>query len=237
MPVGRWNPVLGFVDVDIYTALMVEPILQTKGLSRSFGEFQAVKPVDLEIYTGEIVVLTGPNGAGKTTLLNCLSGILRPTRGNILVEGFDLYREEVAAKRRLAFVPDVPRFYTELTTWEHLRFISLAFGIEQDWEGRAEAILREFNMWENRDIYPHNLSRGMRLKLGISLALIRPFKVLLMDEPTSALDPESADLLHEKLLMIRNNGGTILLTSHDLSMVEELKAKRWRMELGQLENN
>jgi ABC-type multidrug transport system ATPase subunit len=129
----------------------------------------------------------------------------------------------------------VPRFYSELTTWEHLCFISLAFGIEQDWEDRAEVILKEFGMWENRDMYPHNLSRGMRLKLGISLALIRPFKVLLMDEPTSALDPESADLLLEKLSLIHNNGGAILLTSHDFRLVEEQGAKRWQMELGKLE--
>jgi ABC-2 type transport system ATP-binding protein len=221
--------------VDIFTTLMTPPILQAKGLSRSFGEFQAVKPLEFEISTGEIVILTGPNGAGKTTLLYCLSGLLRPTRGNVLVEGFDLYREEVEAKKRLAFVPDVPRYYQELTTWEHMRFISLAFGVERDWELRAKSILKEFSLWENRDMYPHNLSRGMRLKLGISLALIRPFKVLLMDEPTSALDPESVELLLGKLLTIRNNGCAILLTSHDLNMVEALMGKRWRMELGQLE--
>src|SRR4030042_5771511 len=164
---GRWNPILGFMVVDIFTTLMPPPILQAKGMSRSFGEFQAIKSLELEISTGEIAILTGPNGAGKTTLLYCLSGLLRPTRGNVLVEGFDLYREEVEAKKRLAFVPDVPLFYQELTTWEHLRFISLAFGVERDWELRAESILKEFGLWENRDMYPHNLSRGMRLKLGI----------------------------------------------------------------------
>ena len=84
-------------------------------------------------------------------------------------------------------------------------------------------------------MYPHNLSRGMRLKLGISLALIRPFKVLIMDEPTSALDPESADMLLEKLITLRENGCAILLTSHDLSLVEALGGKRWRMDQGQLE--
>jgi len=214
---------------------MAQPLLQAKGLSRSFGEFQAVHPLDLEVYPGEIVVLSGPNGAGKTTLLLCLSGLLRPTRGNVLVEGFDLYREERQAKQRLAFVPDVPHFYQELTTWEHLRFICLAFGVETGWEQRAESKLREFGLWESRDMYPHNLSRGMRLKLGISLVLIRPFQVLLMDEPTSALDPESSGLLVEKLKTLRDNGCAILLTSHDLSLAETLGGKRWRMDRGQLE--
>lgn len=214
---------------------MIQPLLQAIELSRSFGEFQAVKPVDFKINSGSIVVLTGPNGAGKTTLLNCLSGLLRPTGGHIMVEGYELYQDEIAAKQRLAFVPDVPRFYQELTAWEHLRFISLAFGVEKGWEERAETTLREFGLWEARDLYPHNLSRGMRLKLGISLALIRPFKILLLDEPTSALDHDSARTLHEKLIRMREDGCTILLTSHDLHMVEILKGIHWRMNQGQLE--
>lgn len=214
---------------------MTAPLLQALNLSRSFGEYQVFYPLDFNLGPGEVVILTGPNGAGKTTLLYCLAGLLRPSQGNVMVEGYDLYQDEVAAKQRLAFVPDVPRFYQELTSWEHLRFISLAFGVVQGWEKRAETIMREFGLWESRDLYPHNLSRGMRLKLGIALALIRPFKVLLMDEPTSALDPESASLLLDKISLIRNNGGAILLTSHDLSMVGALNSVRWRMEQGKLE--
>jgi len=214
---------------------MAPYLLQVTNLCRFFGEFQAVKPVDFKIDAGEIVILTGPNGAGKSTLLSCISGIMRPTRGVILVDGFDLYREEVSAKQRLAYVPDVPRFYPSLTTWEHMQFISLAFGVRRDWEARAENALRQFGLWESRNLYPHNLSRGMRLKLGISLALIRPCKVLVMDEPASALDPESVLLLQAKLTDMRKNGCAILMTSHDLGLVEVLQAKRWRMESGQLD--
>ncbi len=214
---------------------MMQPLLQASGLSKSFGQFQAVCTLDFEIHGGEIVILTGPNGAGKTTLLLCLSGLLHPTGGKILVEGYDLYREEREAKQRLAFVPDVPRFYQELTTWEHLRFIALAFGVEKGWEERAERCLREFGLLENRDMYPHNLSRGMRLKLGICLALIRPLKVLLLDEPTSALDPQSSDMLLTKLISLRENGWAILFTSHDLSMADTLSGRRWRMDRGKLE--
>jgi ABC-2 type transport system ATP-binding protein len=214
---------------------MVQSVLQAKSLSRSFGEFQALRTLDLEIHPGEIFVLSGPNGAGKTTLLLCLSGLLRPTSGKVIVEGYDLYQKEREAKQRLAFVPDVPHFYQELTTWEHLRFICLAFGVENGWEERAESRLREFGLWESRDMYPHNLSRGMRLKLGISLALIRPFKALLMDEPTSALDPESADRLLQELVALRDNGCAILLTSHDLGLAETLCGKRWRIDRGHLE--
>jgi ABC-2 type transport system ATP-binding protein len=231
---GGWQPLLGVMDADIHPTMIENPALQTLGLSRSFGEFQAVYPLDIKIYPGEVISLTGPNGAGKTTLLCCLSGLLRPTKGNILVEGYDLYEDEVAAKQRLAFVPDVPRFYPELTSWEHLRFISLAFGVEQDWETRAQRLLREFGLWESRDLYPHNLSRGMRLKLGVAMALIRPFIVLIMDEPTSALDSESVAVLLEKLKALRENGCAILLTSHDISVVQALGGISWRMEHGEV---
>jgi ABC-2 type transport system ATP-binding protein len=209
-------------------------LLEVKGLTRSFGEFQAVRPVDIEIAAGEIIILTGPNGSGKTTLLHCLSGLLRPTKGTIRIDGYDLYQEEVAAKQRMAFIPDVPRFYPDLTSWEHLYFISLAFGVGQGWEMRAETVLREFGIWESRELYPHNLSRGMRLKLGICLALIRPFKLLLMDEPTSALDAESVDLFLQKLLLLRDDGKSILFTSHDLNQVHRLGGKTWRMDQGLL---
>jgi ABC-2 type transport system ATP-binding protein len=223
------------MDADVYTTLMEKVLLQADELSRSYGDFQAIHPVNFKVYAGEIVILTGPNGAGKTTLLHCLSGLLRPTMGSVLVEGLDLYREEVAAKQRLAFVPDVPRFYQELTSWEHLKFISLAYGIEIGWETRAEVILRELNLWDSCDLYPHNLSRGMRLKLGISFALIRPFKVLLMDEPTSALDPDSANLLYQRILTLQKEGCATLMTTHDLSTVEVLHATRWTMNRGKLE--
>ena len=202
--------------------MITQPLLHAQGLSRSYGEFQAVRPLDLQLNAGEITILTGPNGAGKSTLLLCLSGLLRPTKGLVFIEGYELYQQECQAKQRLAFVPDVPHFYPGLTALEHIRFISLAFGVENGWEGRARDLLSEFGLWESRNLYPHNLSRGMRLKLGISLALSRPFKVLLMDEPTSALDTQSVALLVSQLTSLRNTGCTMLLTSHDLSLVELL---------------
>ena len=101
-------------------------ILETEDLSRAYGQFRALAPTSLVLEPGDLVALSGHNGAGKSTLLLCLSGLLRPTSGAVRVEGFDLYRDEIQAKSRLAFVPDVPRFYTELTAWEHLQFIAAA---------------------------------------------------------------------------------------------------------------
>ena len=207
-------------------------LLETEDISRAYGPFRALAPTSLVLEAGDLVVLTGPNGAGKSTLLLCLSGLLRPSTGTVQVEGFDLYRDEAQAKSRLAYVPDVPRFYTELTVWEHLQFMAYAHRAQEGFERRANDLLREFGLWEARDLYPHNYSRGMRLKLGLLLAFIRPFKVLLLDEPTSALDVESGRLLERKLLDLRAEGKATVITSHDSEIAERLDAARWHMEHG-----
>jgi ABC-2 type transport system ATP-binding protein len=208
---------------------MSVPLFQITELSHKYGPFQALAPTDFSLEAGQIVFLTGPNGAGKSTLLLCLSGLLYPTTGNVRVEEYDLYRDEREAKRRLAFVPDVPRFYIELTAWEHLQFIALAHKVGEGFEARAEALLKEFNLWEARELFPHNFSRGMRLKLGLVMALIRPFRVLLLDEPTSALDADGLALAQRKLSELRAAGAAILLSSHDQVLSDGLADQVWRM--------
>jgi ABC-2 type transport system ATP-binding protein len=214
---------------------MTEP-LQTRDLSRSYDRFQALTPTDMTLRSGEIAVLSGPNGAGKTTLLLCLSGLLRPSTGTVTIDGHDLYTGEKEAKRQLAFVPDVPRFYTELTAWEHLYFIAQAHQVGDGFEQRAEKLLREFGLWEARNLYPHNYSRGMRLKLGLLIAFIRPFKVLLLDEPTSALDVESVAILAERLKELRQRGTSILLSSHDPNIAKDLADRTLKIQSGHVED-
>lgn len=209
--------------------------LEVSNLSRYYGDYCALAPVSFSLAGGDIAVLSGANGAGKSTLLLCLSGLLRPTGGNVLVDGHDLYEDEVAARQQLAFVPDVPRFYTELTAWEHLKFIAYAFHAGEGFESRAQVLLGELGLWDARDLYPHNYSRGMRLKLGLALALIRPFRMLILDEPTSALDPQSVDYLKNKLRDLTAHGGAVLFTSHNLEIVSEMGARHWKMDRSILE--
>ncbi len=191
-------------------------------ISKKYGPFLALAPVSFELSPGEIAVLTGPNGSGKTTLLACLAGLTRPSSGSVTVAGFDLYKDEVEVRRRMAFVPDVPRFYLELTAWEHLRFIAMANQVDKDFKQRAEALLRQLDLWQARDLFPHHFSRGMRLKLGFALALIRPFEVLLLDEPTSALDADSVEILIAELQRLRSEGAAILLSTHDPGLIHRL---------------
>jgi ABC-type multidrug transport system ATPase subunit len=212
-----------------------EPILEAHQLSHSYGNYAALAETNLDLFPGEIVTLNGPNGAGKTTLLLCLSGLMRPTQGNVRVAGYDLYADEPEAKAQLAFVPDVPRFYTELTAWEHLRFIALAHGAAQSFEQRAGSLLRAYGLWEARDLFPHHFSRGMRLKLGLVMALIRPFQVLMLDEPTSALDEEGVAIVRHELQRRRDHGAAILLSSHAPAFSRGLADRYWRIDHGRIQ--
>jgi len=211
-----------------------DAVLEAVDLSHKYGSFTALAPLNLSIADGELIIVEGPNGSGKSTLLLCLSGLLRPTTGSVTVAGYDLFKEEQDARRSLAYVPDVPRFYVELTAWEHLHFLALAHGADRGFEARAEALLKEFGLWEARHTFPHLYSRGMSLKLGILFALIRPFQVLLLDEPTSALDWESSQLLNQHLIKLRNEGVGILLTTHNPELKSVMADRVFRMENGRL---
>ena len=210
------------------------PALEVINLSKKFKEFQALYPLDLSLQAGEMVVLQGHNGSGKTTLLNCISHLIPPSTGEVKVAGFNLGEEERQARKHLAFVPDVPRFFLELTAWEHLRFIAAANESLEGFDQRAEKLLRDFNLWHVRDHFPHRFSRGMRLKLGLLLGLIRPSSVLLLDEPTSALDQEGTQLLIEELQRRKTAGNAILLSSHDPTLAEKLADRKMLLFEGQL---
>jgi ABC-2 type transport system ATP-binding protein len=208
--------------------------LVVQELSKKYDSFVALAPTNFELMGGEISILSGPNGSGKTTLLSCLTGLVPPSSGTVKVMGYDLYKDEVEVRRRMVYVPDVPRFYLELTAWEHLRFIALANGVEKDFEQRAERLMRKYGIWEAKDLFPHHYSRGMRLKLGLALALIRPFDVLMLDEPTSALDEEGVSMLVDELRSLRNAGAAILLTTHDPGLIDQLADRRLLIRNGEI---
>jgi len=203
-------------------------------LSKKYDSFLALAPTSFELQSSEIAILSGANGSGKTTLLSCLSGLVPPSTGTVKVMGFDLYKDEVEVRRRMVYVPDVPCFYLELTAWEHLRFIALANGVEIDFEQQAEMLMKKFGIWEAKDLFPHHYSRGMRLKLGLVIALIRPFEVLLLDEPTSALDEEGVKILIDELQSFRDESKSIFLTTHDPGLIDKLADRRLLIKNGEV---
>lgn len=211
--------------------------LKAHGVSKKFGNYTALTETSLTVPNGCIITILGVNGAGKSTLLKCLTGYLNSTTGTVQVNGYDLYQDEVEVKHRLAFLPDAPVFYPELTIWEHLHFISHAFCDTQDIENRAASILRTLGIFNARNLLPHALSRGMQLKAALSLILIRPFNVFFLDEPTSSLDPVGVKILEKILDVCRCGGASILMTTHDISLAERLSNEIWHMVEGRLQFN
>ena len=206
--------------------------LVVQDLSKHYGNFVALAPTDLTLRAGETVILSGQNGSGKTTLLTCIANLVKPSSGTVTVDSFDMASSEIEVRKRLVFVPDVQRFYITMTVWEHLRFIAMANNVLDGFDQRAEALLREFGLWRTKDNFPHNYSRGMKLKLSLAMAFIRPFTVLLLDEPTSALDEESVELLLHKLGDLRQQGTSILMSSHNPLIKQQFGDRQFLVEEG-----
>lgn len=196
-------------------------MLQVQNLSKRFGGSLAVDDLSFSVNAGEIVGLLGPNGAGKTTTIRCIASLLQPTSGRILLQGHDVSENPVAAKRALAFVPEVPNPYEMLTVMEHLRFVAAAYKMEEELV-HAEEILTRLDLWEKRNELGASLSKGMRQKLACACAFIHRAQVFLFDEPLIGLDPkgmrELKSMLHER----RAHGNALLVSTHMLDTAERL---------------
>ncbi|HEY7170025.1 MAG TPA: ABC transporter ATP-binding protein [Vicinamibacterales bacterium] len=188
---------------------------------RSFGTFTAVDDLSFAVARGEIVGLIGPNGAGKTTTLRTLAGILKPTAGRIVIDGHDLAGDPLAAKRRLAFMPDEPHLFEYLTVEEHLRLMARLYEVP-DFEARAQALLGELELSGREKLLPGELSRGMRQKVVIACGLVRDAAVLLFDEPLTGLDPIGIRRMRLTIQRRADAGAAIVLSSHLLHLVEEV---------------
>src|SRR5436190_15764847 len=196
------------------------PVLQLRGVRKTYGELVAVDLLDLEIRLGDCVALIGHNGSGKTTTLRLVAGLLGPTGGEVIVAGDDLRLDR--SRAALSFVPDSPLLYPDLTVREHLELVGLAHGVGDGLDGRIADLLELLDLAARADFLPGQLSRGMRQKTQLACALVRPFQVLLLDEPVVGLDPPSQQALHRILLAAKHDGAAILLSTHQLAFAAGL---------------
>ncbi len=195
--------------------------LVVDGFGKRYGPLRAASGIGFHIAAGEVVGLCGPNGAGKTTTLRAIAGIVRPSEGRIVVDGHDMARATLEAKRRLAFVPDEPAVFDHLTVLEHLLLTARLYEV-QDGPARARALVDEVELGPKRDELAAALSRGMKQKLMLACALIHAPRVLLLDEPLTGLDPLAIRKTKDRVVRAAAEGAAVLISSHLLSLVEEM---------------
>jgi ABC-2 type transport system ATP-binding protein len=198
--------------------------IQTHRLTKAYGDLVAVDNLSLSIRTGEVFGLLGPNGAGKTTTILMLLGLSEPTSGRAEVVGFDPTRQPLEVKRRVGYLPDDVGFYAELSGRQNLRYTALLNGIDKPAaNARIDTLLGQVGLGDAGDRKVEEYSRGMRQRLGLADALVKDPSILILDEPTASIDPAGvADVLALIERLARDNGVTVLLSSHLLHQVHQV---------------
>ncbi|MDY3981407.1 ABC transporter ATP-binding protein [Paraeggerthella sp. LCP19S3_G8] len=189
------------------------PALRAEGLSFRYARSEVWSDVAFWINPGQIAFLTGPNGSGKSTLLRCLAGWSMPSEGTVEVFGRPFDGSDRAVRREIAFVPDVPSFYDDLTAAEHIRFVLDANRVPDAAE-EARRLLEDLGLAAHADRFPSSYSRGMRLKLALVLAFMRKPRLLLLDEPYGPLDRDASRRLSALLSAARADGAAVLVSCH-----------------------
>ena len=197
-------------------------MIRVEDYHKVYGQTVAVAGLSFEVLPGQVLGLLGPNGAGKTTTMRAVAGVIRPTRGRLVVAGYDVVAHPVEAKRRLAYVPDDPRLFDSLTVGEHLQFIAAAYRVGPEWEGRAARLLEQFELTERRDTPAGELSRGMRQKVAICCAYLYDPAAVLLDEPLTGLDPRGIRTMKASVRQRAAGGAAVVVSSHLLALVEDL---------------
>jgi ABC-2 type transport system ATP-binding protein len=206
-------------------------MIEVLDLSKIYEGTQAVTGLSFTVQPGEVLGLVGPNGAGKTTTMRCITGIIAPSQGRVLVCGRDIQLDPVGAKQELAFIPDEPRLFEYLTVREHLAFVARLYGV-RDPLPKAEALFDELELRGKEDALPNTLSRGMKQKLAIACALIHEPRAILFDEPLTGLDPVAIRRIKETIKRRAAAGAAIIISSHLLNLVEMIATKILLLQAG-----
>ena len=192
-------------------------MLQVNQVTKKYGKLIANDQISFHINSQEISILLGPNGAGKSTIIKCIAGLLK-FNGNILINGSE--NKSLQAKRDLGYIPEIPALYDMLTVWEHMEFIARAYSL-QNWKERAEDLLTRFELDDKKNKLGNELSKGMQQKVSICCGLLPEPKVIMFDEPLVGLDPHAIKELKKLFLELRDQGASILISTHMLDSVEE----------------
>ncbi|BCB18202.1 ABC transporter ATP-binding protein [Bosea sp. ANAM02] len=198
------------------------PIISVYGLSKTYASgFSALKTVDLAIRRGEIFALLGPNGAGKTTLISIICGLVRPSAGTVTADGHDILTDYRAARSAIGLVPQELTTDAFETVWSTVNFSRGLFGKPRD-PALIERILKDLSLWEKKDSQIRMLSGGMKRRVMIAKALSHEPRILFLDEPTAGVDVELRQDMWRMVRRLRDEGVTIILTTHYIEEAEEM---------------
>jgi ABC-2 type transport system ATP-binding protein len=198
-------------------------MIELDHLVKKFGDLAAVDDVSLRVGRGEFFAMLGPNSAGKTTTIKLLTGLIKPTAGAARICGFDVQTQPLEARKRLAYVPDFPFLYDKLTAREFFRFTGQMFRLNPERiEANARELVARFHLAEYLDRPLEGLSHGTRQRIAIVSALLHDPEVFVIDEPMVGLDPQHARVVKDVLKERSLTGMTVLLSTHQLSIAEEM---------------
>lgn len=198
-------------------------VLEIKNLTKRFGRYKAVDNISLSVRAGEIYGFLGPNGAGKTTTIKMIAGLLKPDRGDIIINGHNLADQPTICKQETGYIPDRPWLYAKLTGMEFLQFIASLYGIDKEkFISATQNFLKLFDLYEWKDHLIESYSHGMQQKLIMTSILMQEQPLLVIDEPMVGLDPKSARLIKEIFKQRAQAGTSIFLSTHSLEIAEEL---------------
>ena len=184
---------------------------------------RAVEDITFTVEKGEIFGFLGPNGAGKTTTIRMMTGVLKPTRGNIKIFGLDVWKNQIAVKQVTGNVPEMANVYLSFSGWQNLMFVGEIYGVsKKERIKRAKDLLLKFDLYEKRDLKARKYSKGMIQRLLLCMALISNPNILFLDEPTSGLDVQSTKIIKQLIREYNKRGVTIFLTTHDMEVANEL---------------
>ncbi len=199
------------------------PALETRELTKVYDGANAVSGVSLSVPAGSLYGLVGANGAGKTTLLSMATGLLRPTHGSVFIGGHNVWADPVGARGRVGLLPDGPTMSEALPGRIALRYVGVLQGLTPEVaDARADDLLGVFDIAGSADKPVSSYSAGMKKKIGLAAALIHSPALLVLDEPLEAVDPVSAVTIREILTRFTATGGTVILSSHSMSLIEQI---------------
>ncbi|HEY7471964.1 MAG TPA: ABC transporter ATP-binding protein [Gemmatimonadota bacterium] len=197
--------------------------ISCRQLRKSFGDFEVLRGIDLEVEKGELFGFLGPNGAGKTTTIRILTGLLQPSAGTVEIAGHDVVKHPQRVKRRVGYVPDRAFLYPKLTAREFLEFVGHLYQLDAGQVERVSGrLLERFDLMEWVDELIESYSHGMRQKLAVTAALVHEPEIVVIDEPMIGLDPKSARVMKTLLAELVDRGRTVFLSTHTLQVAEEL---------------